>query len=265
MTEETKGQDTSAEFDVTVVVTSCNRHDLLARTLQSFLDKETEHRIARILVAEDGNANPKNVCDRFGAEYFCTDERVGQVRLIDLAYEKVTTPYIFHLEDDWEFLRPGFMEKSRARLEADPKTLLVQLRHWNPDEKLTYIAPDQSWGLVDPAPATLWHGFSFNPALRRLSDYKLLGSYSKQRLTQSIIPLVASSALPYEVEASEFYFRRGYHAAILDRQGFVRHIGEERHIKHTEDFNSISTNLPRNAPCPCSSGLKFKHCHGKVV
>jgi preprotein translocase subunit SecA len=23
-------------------------------------------------------------------------------------------------------------------------------------------------------------------------------------------------------------------------------------------------NLPRNAPCPCGSGKKFKHCHGAV-
>ena len=22
--------------------------------------------------------------------------------------------------------------------------------------------------------------------------------------------------------------------------------------------------VPRNAPCPCGSGKKFKHCHGKV-
>ncbi|MGH7114970.1 MAG: SEC-C metal-binding domain-containing protein, partial [Stellaceae bacterium] len=21
---------------------------------------------------------------------------------------------------------------------------------------------------------------------------------------------------------------------------------------------------PRNAPCPCGSGKKFKHCHGRV-
>ena len=23
-------------------------------------------------------------------------------------------------------------------------------------------------------------------------------------------------------------------------------------------------NTPRNAPCPCGSGKKYKHCHGKV-
>ena len=23
--------------------------------------------------------------------------------------------------------------------------------------------------------------------------------------------------------------------------------------------------VPRNAPCPCGSGRKYKHCHGKVT
>ncbi len=24
-------------------------------------------------------------------------------------------------------------------------------------------------------------------------------------------------------------------------------------------------NSPRNAPCPCGSGKKFKHCHGRMM
>ena len=55
------------DADITVVVTSCNRHDLLARTLESFRAQETEGRVARILVAEDGDADPSQVCARFGA------------------------------------------------------------------------------------------------------------------------------------------------------------------------------------------------------
>src|ERR1700733_11803851 len=102
------------DADITVVVTSCNRHDLLARTLESFRVHETEGRVARILVAEDGDADPGPVCARFGAEYFCTGARVGQIKLIDQAYALVTTPLIFHLEDDWKFYRAGFMQKSRA-------------------------------------------------------------------------------------------------------------------------------------------------------
>ena len=72
----------------------------------------------------------------------------GQVKLIDQAYAQVDTPYIFHLEDDWEFHRPGFMEKSRAFLEADPKILLVWLRAWNDTSghPLSHAAPDHSHG-----------------------------------------------------------------------------------------------------------------------
>jgi hypothetical protein len=224
-----------AQNDITVVVTSCNRHDLLERTLESFLLYETERRIARILVAEDGDADPAKVCRKFGADYFLTGKRLGQVGLIDQAYAKVDTPYIFHLEDDWEFLRPGFMEKSRALMERDPRIITVQLRPWQRSERLTYLAPDRSWGLVHPAPDTPWHGFSFNPSLRRLSDYKLLGSFSQQRLTVPLKPLVSSAALPYEAEASDFYFRRGFYAAILDGAGYYRHIGEERHVTFERD------------------------------
>ncbi len=252
----------SEDADITVVVTSCNRHDLLARTLESFRRNETEGRIARILVAEDGDADPKAVCEKFGAEYFCSGTRAGQIRMIDQAYGKVTTPYIFHLEDDWEFFNPGFMEKSRVLMEKDPKLLTVQLRPWQPKEQLTYVAPDESWALVDTAPGTAWHGFSFNPSLRRLSDYRLLGSFAGQRLTVPLVLMTNSAAVPYEAEASDFYFRRGFYTAILDKTGYARHIGVERHVTHGADFKSPDEGLARNAPCPCGSGRKFKYCHG---
>src|SRR6201995_5872239 len=107
--------------DITVVVTSCNRHDLLAHTLASFRAHETEGRVARILVAEDGDADPSEVCARFGAEHFSTRTRVGQIKLIAKPSPRFPTPLIFHREDDWEFYRSGFMKKSRHFLELDPK------------------------------------------------------------------------------------------------------------------------------------------------
>ena len=36
------------------------------------------------------------------------------------------------------------------------------------------------------------------------------------------------------------------------------------HAKHDADMNQ-STEARRNAPCPCGSGLKYKHCHGKLA
>src|ERR1700680_4876954 len=121
--------------DTTVVITSCQRYDLLARTLESFRKYNTDEGIARILVVEDGNGNPSDVCERFGAELIRSEQRLGQVAAIDFAYSKVETPYIFHLEDDWEFYRSGFMERSRAILEIDPSALIVLLRAWNDTER----------------------------------------------------------------------------------------------------------------------------------
>jgi glycosyltransferase involved in cell wall biosynthesis len=254
--------------DITVVVTSCNRHDLLARTLESFAAMETEGRVARILVAEDGSADPAAVCARFGAQHFMTGERIGQVRLIDRAYAQVDTPYIFHLEDDWEFHRPGFMQKSRAFLEADPKALLVWLRAWSDTSghPLSHVGPGNSYGQMAFDYSDCWNGFTFSPGLRRLSDYQLIGgSYEKLPRTMFVKAVNPTAALLVEVEASMAYRRLGYRAMILDEGGYIRHIGGEQHVRHADDRKTDVSGLPRNAPCPCGSGLRVKNCHGALV
>jgi hypothetical protein len=38
-----------------------------------------------------------------------TGKKVGQIKAIDMVYMWVETPYIFHFEDDWEFLAKGFI------------------------------------------------------------------------------------------------------------------------------------------------------------
>jgi len=53
-------------------------------------------------------------------------------------------------------------------------------------------------------------------------------------------------------------------------------IGEEQHLDPMTGENEMAPgwsphdtstwdNVPRNAPCPCGSGQKFKHCHGNVM
>jgi preprotein translocase subunit SecA len=32
-----------------------------------------------------------------------------------------------------------------------------------------------------------------------------------------------------------------------------------------EGARFIDMSIPRNAPCPCGSGLKYKHCHGRLA
>ena len=38
---------------------------------------------------------------------------------------------------------------------------------------------------------------------------------------------------------------------------------DKMRIEETKDQNERKK-IPRNARCPCGSGKKFKHCHGKI-
>jgi GT2 family glycosyltransferase len=97
------------EPQITFVVTSCGRFDLLAQTLDSFL-RFNRAPIARYALVEDsGDEAVRDVVAEAGPSFdvLVNKERLGQLRSIDRAYETVTTPYIFHCEDDWRFLRGG--------------------------------------------------------------------------------------------------------------------------------------------------------------
>ena len=77
----------------------------------------------------------------------------------------------------------------------------------------------------------MWHGFSFNPGLRRLRDYRLLGSFS------SLDPTGAMRSFEVERKASERYLELGLVAAVLGDNGglgYVRHLGSTRHITQRE-------------------------------
>src|SRR5262245_4194320 len=126
-----KVASSSRTDDVTVVLTSCGRPDLLARTLDSFL-KYTTYPIRAFIVIEDGVAQSTlAVAERFRQQkirWLCTGKKVGQILAIDLAYKHVATPYIFHCEDDWEFSAPGFIERSLSVLKQNEKILQVWIR-----------------------------------------------------------------------------------------------------------------------------------------
>lgn len=209
--------------DVTLVVTSCDRFDLLRKTLDSFFAFNT-YPIAKVILTEDsGVLFP----DWVGAYHSDTglieqEESVGQVASIDRAYATVDTPYIFHLEDDWEFYRPGFIEASMEIMEKEPQCITVWLR----DRKDTGKHPingdmvDTNWHG--------WHGFTWNPSLKRLSDYRAVGSYGAVvAACQEVLP----ADKPYLKEAvvGTEYWRRGYYAKITP-QGYTRHLGRGRRV-----------------------------------
>jgi hypothetical protein len=223
--------------DVTVVVTSCGRPDLFARTLDSFLAHNT-YPVRRIVVLEDGeHVLPLHTrYPQTGFTWLKTGARIGQMAAIDRAYAAVDTEYIFHCEDDWEFYAPGFIEKSIQVLDSNPMIVQAWLRaldDTNNSPVLDYVfsAGGVPYKLIQPAFHSdewgTWHGFSFNPGLKRRSDYDLVGSFLDLDPNRSLPP--------YEIErkASEFYVERGFLAAILadnGGRGYVKHIGWGRRV-----------------------------------
>lgn len=212
--------------DTTIAITSCNRHDLLHTTLASLRAFNTDRATGEIIVIEDGDADPSDLCRRFGAKLLRVGQRIGQLAAIDLLYSYVNTPYIFHCEDDWEFFRSGFVERSREILRTDLSAVCVWLRAWDDTNghPLSFASSCRTFGVLssDHVYADVeWGGFTWNPGLRRLSDYMRVGPFSRFK------PRPHLSA---EADIAARYKALGFRAVILDETGYVRHLGWDRHV-----------------------------------
>lgn len=224
---------------ITVVITSCNRMDLLENSIDSFLAFNT-YPLSNLtfMVVEDSGI--PNVTDALEKKYAVITQMKGladftwlkkrknrgYINSVDMAYSLVQTPYIFHMEDDWQFYRSGFIEKSLDILEADPKIMQVWLRERNdtnghPVEPVRYHTMNKTqYNLVADNYEEVWGGFSLNPGLRRTEDQPIEWYKTANRFNPK-----------YNGESGmSIYFQQlGMRAAILT-EGYVRHIGAHQHI-----------------------------------
>lgn len=211
---------------VTLCLTSCNRFDLLQRTLNSFLKYNT-YDIERFIVIDDSTnvACHGSIMSEFPFVELITNESpLGQIKSIDKLYSLVDTEYIFHCEDDWEFTKPGFIEKSLSILESKQDVLQVWIRDTN-DHQHPLLEEKQEVNGVEykelmPMWQNLYSGFTFNPSLRRLEDYKRVEPFYQHG---------------GETKIGIMYNTLGYKfVSLLD--GFCKHIGWSR---HTEDVDVL--------------------------
>ena len=210
------------ENTVTFVLTSCGRFDLLERTLSSFI-KYNDAPIARYILVEDsGDESILQLVAKIphDIDLIINRPKLGQLASIDLAYSTITTPYIFHCEDDWEFTRGGFIQESMRLLEAFDDVVMVALRSPAdaPPEALEHPVEhlnDIGYRRMSSASRPDWFGMSFNPGLRRLKDYQRIGSYV---------------AIGEEKNLSRYYKSLGYRMVMLE-DGGVFHLGNKRTVR----------------------------------
>lgn len=216
--------NTGEATDVTFVVTSCGRSDLLKQTIDSFLAFNT-YPIAQFIVIEDsGDQRMVEFIEREFPNLFdqvlFNDPPILQLPSIDRAYAAVKTPYVFHCEDDWEFYRKGFIEDSLALLNEMPEVINVWLRghedtNGHPLEDEVHSASSGiAYRYLVPGYDDQWYGFTLNPTLKRMSDYQKVQPYAQYGSEGGI---------------SLKYRDLGYTGVILENSA-LRHIGHGRHV-----------------------------------
>jgi GT2 family glycosyltransferase len=204
-----------------VVITSCGRFDLLRRTLASLLPSLDRPFEAFYIVEDSGQSAIYDSVSSFGVrfEILMNERNLGQIASIDRAYQRVTTPLIFHCEDDWEFLRSGFLTQSARLLALYPDVSMVGLRSRAELNPLMRDVPSQNaadipFYFYEPRRHPEYFSYSFNPGLRRLDDYRQIGPFAR---------------LGHEPDISYAFKKAGFRMAALE-EAAVRHIGWDRHV-----------------------------------
>lgn len=211
---------------VTVVCTSCGRFDLLEQTLSSFFKFNT-YPIDKYVIVDNFPGSFEKILEicqnslpKQHFQVISNKKNIGQVASLDIGYSNVETEYIFGLEDDWMFYKSEFIEKSLDVLKHDERIMNVNIRQRNNNEKgschpVSFVkrTTPSGVGYYDCLKHYygVYHGFSWNPGLRRLKDYELIqGGFS---------------SLKNEEGMNEFYLKHGFKAVFLEDDN-CHHIGE---------------------------------------
>lgn len=219
--------------DVTLFITSCGRPELLKITLESFVKFNT-YPIKQVILCEDSGV--------LGIVDFCKDIlpypivfcynpiRIGQMKTIEKYTQLIKTPYVFHLEDDYEFFDSGFIELSFQIMSFDSNISQVLLE----DETHLYPKIDIGSSLCykvmtkenEPTELHVNNGdgpltlFSWRPSLKKIEIQKLRMPYEPWDDECTILLLVN---------------KLGYYSVITKnekdgKKGFCTHIGKYSHV-----------------------------------
>ena len=129
------------------------------------------------------------------------------------------------------------------------KSLMLQIldQHWRDHlltlEHLRQVVGLRGYGQRDP-----------------LSEYKLEGftlfSNMLDNLRQDVTRLVMTvDVVPEPVDPPKETFESG---------GGPKQSQEQKQSENSTETQAFGGKIPRNAPCPCGSGKKYKHCHGRA-
>jgi len=171
-------------------LTSCNRHDLLKRTLDSL----PAGRISKLIIHEDSNVGIDlkkeldRVCKNWSIKYLGGVGQIESIKLfLDEYIDKVS--FYLHLEDDWEFDNTHDCITDMIKAAAFDIDLFseivcnsVQIRGFGENvhnykeyKRYNLILPTEFYGNV-------WNGFSWNPSLIEIEAFRGIDYNQTERI-----------------------------------------------------------------------------------
>lgn len=219
---------------VTLTMTTCKRLDLFKKTINSFLNLCTDiDNISRWICVDDNSSEEdREEMKRlypFFTFVFKNKENKGHPQSMNIIRDMVKTPYIFHLEDDWNFFikRPYIgdllnllisnpkigqclLNRNYSERETDidikggfpvSKNGINYLIHeYCPGEKINDFYAKHGGPVRQCA---YWPHFSFRPSLLRKEVLDTVGKFDEK-------------VSHFEMEYSHRYVNKGYISAFLD-------------------------------------------------
>lgn len=246
--------------NITVTITSCKRLALFKRTMNSFLNCCTDlHRVKEWLCVDD-NSGPEEREEMsrmypFIKFYLKTEEEKGHPSSMNIIRERVNTPYIFHMEDDWVFYRhDNYLTKCLEVLthETYAKQCLINRSYaelainWNivgNDHRILPSGRSYYQHMFYPADrmsdfykrfggganCAYWPHYSFRPGLIRTEILKELGEYD-------------NTVNHFEMDYAHKFQQHGYESAFLPGI-FCYHIGRLTSERNDENkMNAYALN-----------------------
>lgn len=225
---------------ITFSITTCKRYDLFERTMNSFLRYCTDiELISRWICIDDNSSNRDRTQMKIHYPFFefVWKEEIekGHAKSMNMILDRVDTPYLFHMEDDWEFFtEQPYMRQCMDVLNHDASLgqCLINKNYAETFEDIRIIGgiykttssgtryyehvhePDieSFYALFGHGPnCAYWAHYSLRPSMVRVSTLRDVGTYNV-------------NADHFEMEYAHRYTSKGYRSAFLDTIS-CQHIG----------------------------------------
>jgi hypothetical protein len=172
-------------FEIDLCLTIGRRPSLLRQTLESLLHRANFNQIIAINDFRDQETNDvfKELCPK--GILINLDDQLGHHGAVDLMYSKVVSPYILHCEDDWIFDSDLMLEEAIQLLRSNKyvgSVCLRKIEDFNLSEEQHTLKITQKFNNIEycrlDGTHEQWHGFTFNPHVTSLSNWRDFGPYS---------------------------------------------------------------------------------------